>query len=113
MLNYSFTLQDVGVHLVLLGHENVVKRVVWNITCTDSEDIELQLSWNIETVLDTTNLQNFVSIQNLTKDQILDWAFTTAGGQTYLDNLRPTIEQRMRLMKAKKETVNYDLSLFP
>jgi len=113
MLNYSFTLREVDVYPSLLGYENVVKRVVWNITYTDSEDPEIQLPWYIETVLDTNDLQNFISIQNLTKGQILDWAFNTEGGQAYLDKLRPSVERMIRSMKAKKETVNYDISILP
>lgn len=111
MLNYNFTLQEVGVYPSLADYDNVIKRVVWYIIFSDTELEDEQISVYLETTLDTDDLENFVEIQNLTKEQILQWAFEVQGGQVYIDKMIPFAQSKLDKLKIKNQTVEYDISL--
>lgn len=112
MLAYNLFLEEVGVYPLLLEKENVIQRVTWRTVFYDSElkDNE-RITYHAETLLDTNNISNFIQIEDLTKDQILEWALSAQGGQTYIDNISLSAEKRLNMIKLKKQTVKYDISL--
>tara|TARA_B110000093_G_scaffold110278_1_gene118366 strand:+ start:2409 stop:2795 length:387 start_codon:yes stop_codon:yes gene_type:complete len=71
------------------GAANVIKRVVWEITFTDPEistDVESKLM--ACSVLDTDGITSFLEIDDLTDNQILEWAYAKHGGA---DNFIPMV----------------------
>lgn len=111
MLNYNLFLEEISVYPQLLEKENVIQRVIWRTVFYDSELEDEQVTYYAETLLDTNDLSNFVQIEDLTKDQILEWALSARGGQTYIDNISLSAEKRLNMIKLKKQTVKYDISL--
>lgn len=111
MLNYNLFLEEVGVYPLFLEKENVIQRVIWRVVFSDTELEDEHITYYAETLLDINNISNFIQIEDLTKDQILEWALNAQGGQSYIDNISLSAEKRLNILKLKKQTVKYDISL--
>jgi hypothetical protein len=72
------------------GFENIVKKVIWEITFFDTENPEsVQSVARVETFLDTDsiNADTFVQWESLTQQSVLQKCLDSHGGTAFLDEL--------------------------
>lgn len=77
-MNITRKLFEVAVTPELNGFTNIVTRVRWGLEFEKGGFTSLSC---IETFLDISKLSNFKPINQITKEQILQWAFDTQNGE--------------------------------
>jgi hypothetical protein len=71
------------------GRNNVIKRIVWEITFIDPEiNVDVESKTIACAILDTDSIEEFTSINNVTDEQILEWGYSQHGG---IENFIPMI----------------------
>jgi len=109
-MNISYKLYEVGVLPTLKNLQNVVARVRWGI---EYEEDGITSCAAGESLLDTDNIENFVPINELSREQVLDWAFQVHGGQKFLNQLLTYHTEQINYQKAQigvvPDTVHFAL----
>jgi hypothetical protein len=71
------------------GNENVVFRVVWQCTATNGDKTKSQVG---VVELDVNNTStNFVSVEEVTKEMIIDWVKSKVAVKVVEDSLMPNV----------------------
>lgn len=89
--------------------ENVVRQVHWNITFTDPYHTDITSTGAVVTILDIDEISDFADITELTKSQILDWAYNKQGGQAFIDAILPVHQDDIFRQKQLIGVVEYDI----
>ena len=93
------------------GNQNVIRRVLWCL-CFEKDGVVSEAG--VETFLDVDNIQNFIPINEVGDDRLLEWVFAAQGGDAFIDFLRPHHEEQLNYAKqcAGLETysTNFNLS---
>jgi hypothetical protein len=80
-------LHDVQVYKNKNGHSDVIGLVRWAVEFQKGSFVSRAV---VETLLDTSNLNNFVPITQVTREQVLSWALAAQGGEEFVEqHLRP------------------------
>lgn len=104
----SRLLFEVGVRPEYDGKSNVVQRVHWALSF-EKDGITVLSSF--ETFLTLGNLNPFTPIENLSKSQVLDWAYQHENGDEFIKRNLPFQEQQLQY--AKLQAANVDYPNFP
>lgn len=104
MTTITKRLNQVYVYPDFEGKQNVIKKVVFSIDFKREDCVSTAI---VEAILDTTNLQEFVEIDLLTDDQIIQWAFEKEGGDALLQNIQPHHEAHLDYLVLSSGTVEY------
>lgn len=88
---YDYFIFGLDVHPTYNGHQNVVSRVVYQITGTYQN---ITYSYQTADLLDYEILSNFIPYENLTKDIVVQW----------LETMNPTKIQEI------KKTIKWELN---
>lgn len=114
-ITYLKELHKIEVYPELNGNTNVVRRVTWYLRFYDDEILpEVRTEGLVESILPDPDPENdFLDISQLTKEQILDWAFQQEGGDIFVETIRPIHESQLSYLWAVANTQEYDLSLIP
>ena len=108
---YKTSLERIEVYPELNGNTNVIRVVVWNINFYDEAQPDVMTFGQAETLLpEPTSSSGFSDIATLTKDNILQWAFETEGGEAFIDTLRTFAEEHLAYLLQKAGTVEYDIA---
>jgi hypothetical protein len=75
-ITYTWDIENVDVLPSYNNHENVVFRVVWNCKAEDSDGNTKDQSGVVELDIDST-AENFIPVDQLTKQNIIDWVKAT------------------------------------
>jgi hypothetical protein len=100
----SRLLFEVGVRPEYDGKSNVVQRVRWGLSF--EKDGFIVLSY-FETFLTLGDLNPFTPIGNLSKAQVLDWAYQHENGDEFIAKNLPFQEQQLQYAKLQAENVDY------
>ncbi len=103
-MNITYKLYEVGVLPNIGAHQNVVARVRWGIEYEDGGAVSSAAG---ESLLQIADLSNFTPIEQLTREQVLDWAFASHGGDSFLQELLTYHTQQVNYQKAQMGIVNY------
>jgi hypothetical protein len=71
------------------GNENVVFRVVWQCTATNEDKTKSQIGV-VELDINNTST-NFVSVEEVTKEMIIDWVKSKVAVKVVEDSLMPNV----------------------
>lgn len=104
MTTHEIQLREIFVYPEFNGHQNVLRKVFWSIKFM-RDGVESVATG--ESILDVSNLQNFVSIDQLTDAQILEWAITTEGGSAFVEQLQSRHEEFLDYHLLSLGTVSY------
>lgn len=94
-ITYTFKKLLVQTDPSIEEYNNVIKKIVWTLTFTDgvSESVG-----GGETILDTSDLSNFIEASEVTDKMIEDWVINKEGGSAFIETLlnihRPIIERK-------------------
>ncbi len=83
-MNLTFKITGVLALPQLAEHENVVARVDWAVAAQEGS---LFSKGGGQTLLDTTEITDFVPADQLTEEQLIQWVIAAEGGQKFLDDL--------------------------
>ena len=104
MTTTSFKLYQVQVFENKEGYQNVIGLVRWAV---EFQRGALVSRAGAETLLNTSIIQNFVPIEQLTKEQVLWWAFEAQGGQAFIDTISGYHEQDLDQQEQRVGLVDY------
>lgn len=104
MTNISKQLHRVDVFPERDGLTNVIGRVFWAVVF---ERDGVASAGGAETLLAVDNIATFIPIEQLTKEQILEWAFEAQGGDAFVQQIQPYHEQQLDWMVKCKGLVEY------
>lgn len=108
---YKTSLEGVEVYPEHQGNSNVIRVVTWNINFYNEEFPDVVTVGQAETLLpEPTPGAGFSDIAQLTKGGILQWAFEAAGGEQFIEQLRPAHEEHLAYLLQKAGTVEYDIT---
>jgi hypothetical protein len=83
---------EVGVRQEYNGKVNVVHRVRWGLVFRRDT---FEAASAFETFLPVEDLSNFISIENLSKEQVLNWAYQHENGDVFIERFLPYQEQQL------------------
>lgn len=86
------------------GHANVIGMVQWAVEFQQGDFVSRA---GIETFLDVSDLSNFVPIEQVTREQVLAWAFAAQGGDSFIENIRPYHESDIEVQTRRSGMVVY------
>ena len=96
-MDLVFNITEIYVFPAIGEYTNVVGKVIWKYY---AEQDEVRAFGAGETLLNVDNIENFVDIESLTEDDIIDWVIATEGGEAFKaalrTNLQPIIDQLIR-----------------
>lgn len=100
----SFQIEEVNVYPEHNGQQNVIRRVIVRVTFSKDGAESVGI---IESVLNVSDLSNFVPIEQLTDQQIIDWAINAQGGEALLSNLEAVHQEELSYRATFAGTVKY------
>jgi hypothetical protein len=83
-MNLEFFISNVKTLAAVGNNQNVVAVIDWIIEFSNEKGISFGAG---QTLLDTTDIQNFIPLSDLTKDLVVQWFITKEGGRDFLDML--------------------------
>lgn len=92
MTEITKKIEQLHVYPELNGVQNVIRGVVFSITFTRDG---VSSSGAVDAILDVNDLSQFVSITELTDEQIIEWAYQKAGGGILLQQLQSFHEEQI------------------
>lgn len=101
----SLQIHEINVYPEYNGKQNVIRRVVVRVTFSKDGAESIGL---IESVLSVIDLSNFVAIEELTDQQIIDWAIDAQGGEAMLSGLEAIHQEELDYRARYAGTVKYD-----
>jgi hypothetical protein len=104
MTTTSFKLHQVQVFENKNGYPNVIGLVRWAIHFERESLVSVA---GVETMLETNNIQNFTPIEQLTREQVLDMAYTAQGGAGFLATIQPYHEEDLDQQEQRVGLVPY------
>lgn len=94
-ITYTFKKMAVLTDPSVEGYDNVIKKIVWRMTFTDGVSESIGMG---ETILDTSDLSNFINADEVTDEILEDWVINKEGGTSFIDTMinihRPHIERK-------------------
>jgi len=78
------------------GHQNVIRRVLWNIRF---EQDGATSDAGVETFLDVDNIQTFIPADQVGNDRLLEWVYAAQGGDAFLAQIQPFHEEQVAYAK--------------
>jgi hypothetical protein len=101
----AMKLHDVQVYKNKNGHSDVIGLVRWAVEFQRGGFVSYAV---VETLLDTSNLNNFVPIAQVTREQVLSWALATQGGEEFVEqHLRPYHEAELEAQEHRSGLTVY------
>jgi hypothetical protein len=108
MTTTSLKLHQVQVFKDKDGHQDVVGLVRWAVQFERNALVSVA---GVETLLDTSNIQDFTPVEQLTKEQVLAWAYSAQGGDAFVEVIRQYHENDLDQQEQRLGLVTY--SAFP
>jgi len=113
-INYSWDVNTVDVYPELDGNANVIYTIHWQLFGEDTENQDSKgrnlVEGQIGTVsLNTSNIESFIALEDLTKETLVNWVETTMGPeqlQVYKDSIEAAIEKKITPTTEQK-TLNF------
>lgn len=112
MVNLEYTFKKIKIFTdsSITSENDVISKVYWQITFTDGISNSIAMGSNF---LDTSNLENFIPIDQITDDVLEEWIINANGGSSFIISLElihgPIIERKTR---ESKLTTYYEDSNF-
>ena len=103
----EYKLVRIGVQPQMQGQANVVAHAQWLLVASRNGFSSTSF---VDTLLTLGNLSNFTPIEQLTKQQILDWCVAAEGGQAFIDSLAAHHEV---ILAAEERRAGVELYLGP
>ena len=83
-MNLEYKLTRIGVHPQVGDKANVVAHAQWLLVATRNGFTSTSF---VDTLLPLGDLSNFTPVDQLTKQQNLDWCIAAEGGEVFIDSL--------------------------
>ena len=74
------------------GRQNVVRRVRWVIRF---EKDGFTSDAGVETFLNVDNIQNFIPVNEIGTQRVLQWAFDAQGGESFVSEIQPYHDEQI------------------
>jgi hypothetical protein len=103
----EYKLIRIGVQPQIGDKPNVVAHAQWLLTASRSGFSSISF---VDTLLLLGDLANFTPIEQLTKQQILDWCVAAEGGQAFIDSL---VEHHERIITSEERRAGVELYTGP
>lgn len=95
-MNITKQLTEVFVIPEYNGRQNVIRRVLWQITF---EEDGVKSTAGIETFLDIDNIENFVPANEVGNELLLQWVLEIQGGDSFISAIQPYHEEDLTYAK--------------
>lgn len=105
-VDHQVIIDKVYVYPTLQDKTNVIGRVNWRIEFSSGE---FKSYGGGETMLSTDDLSNFVPIDQLTTQQIIDKVIAQEGGQAFIDQLKEWHTVMLERQVASAQMIEYEL----
>jgi len=105
-ITHTFKIQRVQTLPQVNEHTNVVVRVHWTVEFLADGIQSLGAG---DTVLDTTAIESFTPVDQITEQQMVDWVVAAEGGQAFLDSLGNFHAQQIRRGQIDAQAVDANL----
>lgn len=96
---------QLGVQPQIGEHTNVVAFVQWGLNFSRNGHESVAM---VGTYLPLNDLSNFTLINNLTKDQIIDWCIAVEGGEQFINNLKQIHDRQLDVMERRAGVTKFD-----
>jgi len=93
MINYTWNCKTVDVYVSEGGNENVIYNVHWHLTGEDSETAVRGECIGTH-LLDISDTENFISFENVTHEQIIQWVEASMGSEV-IDRTKQNIADQI------------------
>ncbi len=103
----EYKLVRIGVQPQVNGKTNVVAHAQWLLAASRNGFSSTSF---VDTLLPLGDLSSFTPIEQLTKQQILDWCIAAEGGQAFIDSL---VEHHERILTAEERRAGVELYMGP
>lgn len=103
----EYKLVRIGVKPQVNDRTNVVAHAQWLLVASRSG---FSSTTFVDTLLPLGDLSNFTPIEQLTKQQILDWCIAAEGGQAFIDSL---VEHHERILTTEERRAGVELYMGP
>lgn len=105
-MNYTIKITEVYSIPESNGFKNMIPKVKWEIEFERNNFISLAV---IETVLDIDNIENFTELEDLTKDQIVEWVLNKEGGDNFISMLKEIHSKALDDKEIASKAIRLDL----
>lgn len=108
-MNYTIKITEVYSIPAYNGFKNMISKVRWEIEFERNNFTSLAV---IETVLDTdniNNIENFTELEDLTKDQIVEWVLNKEGGDNFISMLKEIHSKALDDKEIASKAIRLDL----
>lgn len=106
-MNLEYKLTRIGVRPQVGDKANVVAHAQWLLVATRNGFTSASF---VDTLLPLGDLSNFTPVDQLTKQQILDWCVAAEGGQVFIDSL---VDHHNRVITADERRSGVELYMGP
>lgn len=103
-MNITRKVIQIDTHPEKEGHQHVVSGVRWLMAATRSGFESVAVVYS---VLPIDDLSQFTPIEQITKEQLLEWAIASQGGQEWVDSMMAHHDRCLALDEARAGTVPY------
>lgn len=107
-MNITRKIYQLGVQPKIGEHANVVAFVQWGLCFSRNGHESVAM---IATYLPLNDLSNFIPVQELTKDQIIDWCVSVEGGEHFINNLTHIHNRQLDVMERRAGVAQFDGTL--
>lgn len=104
-MNITRKIYQLGVQPQIDPHTNVVAFVQWGLSFSRNGHESVAM---VATYLPLNDLSNFIPVQQLTKDQIIDWCVAVEGGEQFINNLTHIHERQLDVMERRAGVAKFD-----
>jgi hypothetical protein len=97
-MKFTWTIKQLNVIPLKEPHKDVVHSIAWEVTGVDGEDSSTASG---ALSINTDNLENFISYESLTEEQVLSWVFSALGQ----DGKQKAESQTQTVIEAKRSAI--------
>lgn len=104
-MNITRKIYQIGVQPQINDSNNVVAFVQWGLSFSRNGHESVAM---VATYLPLNDLTVIIPIQELTKDQIIDWCISVEGGKHFIDNLTQIHERQLDVLERQADVVKFE-----
>lgn len=103
-ITYTFERNRIFTDPSITTHENVISKVDWLIHFTDGVSTSTAAG---TTYIDTSNLENFIPIENITDENLFEMVLDKMGGENFINQLLQYHSDNVSNLTREKNFVIY------
>lgn len=106
-MNITYKVTRIGVNSDVGGKKNVIANIAWQLVAERNGFTSISV---VDTLIPIGDLSNFVPVEQVSKQQALDWAIAAEGGNSFIQMLT---EHHERVLSAEEKRAAVELYLGP